>query len=154
MAIVGVGALLWSAAPLLAQDPAVTPRDTTATVRPIYRSSAVVGMTVKNMAGETVGSIDDLVLDAKTGKIRYVALSVGGFLGIGNRLFAIPWSSLDLKQEGHSSHFVLDVDKEKLKNAPGFDKNNWPDLADPRFGADVDRYFGVEPSKTEPPAQR
>jgi sporulation protein YlmC with PRC-barrel domain len=109
----------------------------------VFKSSTIVGMNVKNSLNETVGSINELVLDTATGNIRYAALSVGGFLGIGDKLFAVPWESLKMKHEGKDRYFFLDVDKEKMKNAPGFAQDNWPDFANPKFGEDIDRYYGV-----------
>jgi len=113
------------------------------TVSNVYKASTLMGMKVKNLAGENVGSIHDFVIDTPNGHIRYVALSVGGFLGIGDRLFAIPWKSFTMKHDSSGDFYVLNVDKDKLKNAPGFDKDHWPNMADPKFGADIDKYYGV-----------
>lgn len=66
----------------------------------------------------------DLVLDPRTGRVAYAVLDFGGFLGIGNKLFAVPLESMTLDTKAH--RFVLDVDKERLENAPGFDKSDWP----------------------------
>jgi len=110
---------------------------------PVYRSKTIVGMKVKNSLGEDVGKINELVLDAEQGTIRYAALSVGGFLGVGDKLFAVPWKSLVLNHGERDTFFVLDVDKEKLRSAPGFDEKNWPDVANPKFGEQIDKYFGV-----------
>ena len=68
------------------------------------------------------------MIDVPSGRVAYAVLSVGGFLGIGDRLFAIPWEALTLDEDRLC--FVMDVDKHRLENAPGFDKSNWPDMAD------------------------
>lgn len=110
----------------------------------VHRGSKVIGMEVRNTKNEDIGDINDLMLDLTHGHVRYAAVSVGGFLGIGDKLFAVPWESLKLSHDDDEWFFVLDVDREKLRNAPGFDQNNWPDLGNPTFGEDVDRYYGVD----------
>jgi len=118
-----------------------------------YKASTLTGMAVKNSKDEKVGTINELVIDTPTGEIKYAALSVGGFLGIGDRLFAVPWSSMSLKHDAKGAFFVLDVDKEKLRNAPGFDKDHWPDVGNPKFGSEIDKYYGVD-SKTASGAKK
>jgi len=75
------------------------------------------------------------MIDIPAGKVAYAVLSFGGFLGMGNKLFAVPWSALKLDED--KKHFILDVDKKKLENAPGFDKDNWPDMADTSWGTRI-----------------
>ncbi len=103
------------------------------------RVSAVLGADVRNPANENLGAIDDLVIDAHTGSVQYAVLSFGGVLGVGDKLFAIPYASLQTKADDEK--FVLNVDKDRLKAAPGFDKKNWPDFADPQFRNSVDDYY-------------
>src|ERR1044071_8149665 len=83
---------------------------------------------VVNLNGEHVGAIEELMIDVTTGRVAYAVLSFGGFLGIGSKLFALPWSALTV-DESHK-RFVINVMKEELKRMPGFDKNHWPDLND------------------------
>lgn len=110
----------------------------------IARGSTVAGMTVKNEQDEELGTINDVMIDLGTGQIRYAALSFGGVLGIGNKLFAVPWHALKYRHASDKSrHFVLDVDKERLKVAPGFDKNNWPDFGNPKWSISVDEFYGA-----------
>ena len=110
---------------------------------PVFRAKTLIGYKVKNRQGEDLGKIEELAIDPQTGQIAYAVLSFGGFLGLGDKLFAIPWSAL---QPRHSEEvFLLDVDKEQLKNAPGFDKDKWPDLADRRWGAGVHGFYGARP---------
>ncbi|HEX5791924.1 MAG TPA: PRC-barrel domain-containing protein [Rheinheimera sp.] len=94
---------------------------------------------VCNMQDEKLGKIQDIMLDMTEGKIRYVVLSAGGFLGIGDRLFAVPWKALTLDRE--NQRFMLDVDVERLKNAPGFDKDQWPDMADASWNTSIESYY-------------
>jgi hypothetical protein len=81
------------------------------------------------------------MLDIQGGDIRYALLSSRGFLGMGNRLFAMSWSAL--KIDGANKRFILDVDVdvEHLKGAPGFDKDNWPDWSDVTWSVGVDAYY-------------
>ena len=106
----------------------------------IMAASSFEGETVVNTEGETIGEIEEIMLDVRAGRIAYAVMSVGGFLGIGEKYFAIPWHALTMDTDNH--RFILDVDKERLKNAPGFDKDHWPAMADPRWSADVHAYYG------------
>jgi sporulation protein YlmC with PRC-barrel domain len=103
-------------------------------------------MHVRNTAGEDLGKIKDLVIDVNSGKVIYAALDFGGFLGVGDKLFAVPWHSLQVKGTDKDQYLVLDATKERLKQAPGFDKNHWPDMANGNWAVDVDRFYG--PART------
>jgi len=108
----------------------------------IFRASAdVIGKKVFNLQGEDVGKIEELVIDARTTKLSYAIMSFGGFLGLGDKLFAVPWVSLNYDPE--NERFVMKADKELLKRAPGFEKDDWPDLSDPTRLAEIYRYYGV-----------
>ncbi len=109
----------------------------------IMAASTIDDNKVVNRADEDLGEIKEIMLDVPAGRIAYAVLSCGGFLGMGDRLFAIPWSALTLDTEGKC--FVLDASKDRLKNAPGFDKDHWPSMADQTWGGDVHRYYGVRP---------
>lgn len=124
------------------------PGGQTTVVSTTFRASKLIGMEVKNTRDEKVGSIADMVVDTPSGQVRYAALSVGGFLGIGDKLFAVPWKSMVLKHDGSGSFFVLDVTKEKLQNAPGFDEKHWPDFGNSDFGTRIDKYYGVDHDHT------
>src|SRR5919109_872644 len=110
----------------------------------IYRASKIIGADVENTQGEKLGDIKDVVFDPETGRVRYAVLGFGGFLGLGEKYFAVPWEALTSKA-GEKGDFILNVDKEKLKNAPGFDKNNWPNMADRSWAEQVYAYYGVRP---------
>jgi sporulation protein YlmC with PRC-barrel domain len=110
------------------------------TVQPTLLSAdTITGDDVCNLKDEKLGTIQDIMLDIQNGKIRYAVLSSGGFLGMGDRLFAIPWSALKLDSE--HKRFTLDVDMERLQAAPGFDKDNWPNWSDSSWSASVDSYY-------------
>ena len=89
------------------------------------RASKINGTNVKNPNGDNLGGIKDLVIDPESGRVVYAVVSFGGILGLGNKLFAIPWSVLHWDRD--KQHYVLNLDKETLKKAPGFDKKHWPD---------------------------
>lgn len=105
----------------------------------LLSASTITGDEICNMQDEKLGKIQDIMLDIPSGKIRYVVLSSGGFLGMGDRLFAVPWKALTLDKENH--RFMLDVDVERLKNAPGFDKDQWPNMADATWNSTVESYY-------------
>lgn len=107
----------------------------------VLSASTICGDPVVNDAGENLGQIEELMIDLENGRVAYAVLSFGGFLGIADKLFAIPFEALELDAPNH--RFVLDVPREKLEKAPGFDKSQWPDFADPRFGQEVYRYYDI-----------
>jgi len=114
-------------------------------MEPDTRSVRIVsqGDRVKNSAGEDLGTIEHIMIDVPTGKVAYAVLSFGGFLGIADKLFAVPWSALALNTS--EKCFMLNASKEKLKTAPGFDKDNWPSMADETWARDVHAYYEREP---------
>ena len=105
-----------------------------------HRASKIIGTDVLNRQGEDLGDIKELVLDPGTGDISYAVVSFGGVMGMGDKLFAVPWKALKL--DTAKNNFVLDVDKERLKSAPGFDANRWPDMANAQWNNDVHLYYG------------
>jgi len=111
--------------------------------RRVLSADTLAGDRVHNSAGEDLGSIEEIMLDIPTGRIAYAVLSFGGFLGIGNKLFAVPWNAMRIDEGEHE--FILDVDRQTLESAPGFDKDNWPDMADPAFGREIYEHYGTKP---------
>jgi sporulation protein YlmC with PRC-barrel domain len=106
----------------------------------------IIGSKVINLKGETLGKIENLVVDIDTGRIVYAVLESGGFLGIGDKLFPVPWKSLAaLPSEGI---FFLNQSKEQMEKAPAFDKKNLPNMTDMRWGANVFKYYGAPPGYT------
>lgn len=106
-------------------------------------ADTLVGDDVYNLEGEKLGDIKEIMLDTRTGTIAYAVLSFGGVLGMGDKLFAVPWSALTLNTK--SKCFMLNVDKERLKKAPGFDKDHWPEMADRTWASDIHQYYGAKP---------
>ena len=103
----------------------------------------LTGDPVVDQAGNSIGSIEELMIDVVTGRVAYAVLSFGGFLGIGDKLFALPWTSLTVDET--NKRFVANVSKETLEGAPGFDKDRWPDLSDPVYAAGIYRHYGAQP---------
>ena len=109
----------------------------------LVKTSNVIGVDVKNAAKEDLGKIEEIILHKTSGNVCYVVLSFGGILGMGDKLFSIPWNAIHYDNEDRC--FILNVDKEKLKRAPGFDKDNWPDMADETWGAEIYKFYETKP---------
>jgi sporulation protein YlmC with PRC-barrel domain len=123
--------------------------DPVAKTEPV-KGSELTDITVKNPKGEDLGTIQDMVLDGGSGKIRYAVLSFGGWLGIGDKLFAVPWQAMEVDHaagDQDTRYLVLDKSKEELKEAPGFPQNDWPDFADASSLQGVDAFYKREGSK-------
>jgi sporulation protein YlmC with PRC-barrel domain len=109
----------------------------------VTSTTALIGDNVVNRTGESLGKIEDLMLDLEKGRVAYAVLSFGGVLGMGEKLFAIPFEALKL--DATREHFTLDVNKDKMRNAPGFDKKNLPQASDRTWGAEVYKFYGYKP---------
>lgn len=107
----------------------------------LMSSSSLDGNDVYNAQGEDLGGVKDFMIDMRTGRIAYAVLSFGGLLGMGDKLFAVPWSALKLDTE--NKRFTLDVKQAALKDAPGFDKDQWPAMADPTWARSVHSFYGA-----------
>jgi hypothetical protein len=105
---------------------------------------------VVNGNDDNLGDIKEIMLDMQTGQVAYAVLAFGGFLGMGEKLFAVPWQALHLDTVNH--RFVLDVEKERLKHAPGFDKDAWPDMADVQWASEVHSFYGTDPNRGGAPS--
>lgn len=92
----------------------------------------LVGQPVHNLHGDRLGEIQDIVMDTATGRVAYGVLSVGGVLGMGEKLFAVPWSAMHIEAD-HDHRVLLDATPDRLKSATGFDKDQWPDEPDTGF---------------------
>jgi hypothetical protein len=101
--------------------------------------SSIIGDSVENAQGENLCKIDNLMINLNTGMIEYAVIEFGSVLGIGGKLFAIPFPELHL--DPVKELFVLNRDKEYLKDSPGFDKSHWPDTNDHSYFRDVNSYW-------------
>jgi sporulation protein YlmC with PRC-barrel domain len=137
----------------------------------LTKAGDVIGKEVVDPNGEKLGNIRELAVDGKTGQVAYAVLE---FAQIGrDKLFAVPWGALKAKkelgqetaeeqaardrmragktegswftEEEKGQQFILNVPKDKLAQAPGFDKNKWPDMANPEFGKEVHTFYNQKP---------
>jgi sporulation protein YlmC with PRC-barrel domain len=106
-------------------------------------SDSLQGTPVRNHKGENLGNIEELMIDLNTGRVAYAVLSFGGLLGIGDKLFAVPWECLTVDTERET--FVMDIDRQRLMNAPGFDKNDWPEAPGQKWYHDMYDYYDQRP---------
>ena len=104
-------------------------------------ADTLLGNAVWNKDGEELGDIKEFMIDMASGRIAYAVLSFGGLLGLGDKLFAVPWSALKL--DTANKRFTLDVPKAVLKDAPGFDRKHWPSMSDQTWARGVHRFYGT-----------
>jgi len=112
-------------------------------------ANTLVGNDVYNKKDENLGDIKEIMLNMRTGRVSYAVLSFGGFLGMGEKLFAVPWEALTL--DTVNKRFVLDVEKDRLAKAPGFDKDKWPNMADQSWAEAIHAYYGTKPYSGDRP---
>ena len=106
-------------------------------------ADTLIGDSVVNGQEESLGEIKEIMLDMRSGQVAYAVLAFGGFLGMGEKLFAVPWQALQL--DTVNKRFVLNVDKDKLQTAPGFDPSAWPDMSDVGWSNQIHAFYGTEP---------
>ena len=106
-------------------------------------ASTLKGDAIKNLNDEKLGDLEEIVIDLESGRVAYGVLAAGGFLGMGEKFFAIPWDMFTVDADDHS--LVVDLNKEVLDDAPGFDKDNWPLTDDRDYISEVYDYYRVEP---------
>jgi sporulation protein YlmC with PRC-barrel domain len=119
----------------------------------VFRSADLIGLDVKNKAGEEIANINDLVVDLKSGEVRYAALSSGGVAGFGGKMFAVPWHAMTFMMgapnDADARYFVFDVTKEQLEQSEGFDTSKWPNVASPKWASMVKGDHAKNESKAE-----
>ena len=106
-------------------------------------ANTLIGNDVYNQKDENLGDIKEIMLDVRSGRVSYAVLSFGGFLGMGEKLFAVPWSALTLDTQ--NKRFTLNVEKDRLESAPGFDQDSWPNMADASWAKSIHDYYGTKP---------
>jgi sporulation protein YlmC with PRC-barrel domain len=106
-------------------------------------ASSLIHDRVVNLTGDDIGRIEELMIDVISGRVAYCVLSFGGLLGLGGKLFAMPWSAITVDES--KRRFLVNVSKDQLEKVPGFDKDHWPDLSDLDYANGVYRQWGVTP---------
>lgn len=109
----------------------------------IVAKRSLLGAKVINGEGKDLGTVEDLVIDSRDDRVVYAILSFGGFLGMGDKNFAIPFKALGFDVDNKIA--VLNIDQDRLKNAPGFDKDNWPDMTDQTWASQIHSHYGYTP---------
>ncbi|MDN3920669.1 PRC-barrel domain-containing protein [Roseateles violae] len=109
----------------------------------LLTASMLKGNKVVNLQDETLGSIEEIMLDVQRGRVAYAVMVSGGFLGIGERFFAVPWAVLTLDPDRQC--FVMDAGSDYFDNAPGFDKNHWPSQAQREWHEEIHRHYRIRP---------
>lgn len=107
------------------------------------KASSMISTDVINSKGDNLGDVKEVVIDPRSGRVAYAVVSFGGFLGMGEKLFAIPFSAFEY--DVNKSKYVLDVSKERLEAAPGFDPDKWPSMAEEKWNRDAYKYYGRSP---------
>ncbi len=107
------------------------------------KASSMLGTNLYSRKGDSLGDIKEVVIDPNTGRVVYVVVAFGGFLSIGEKLFAIPFSAIEYNVD--KNEYVLDVDRDRLKEAPGFDPEHWPSMADEKWNRNIYKFYGRPP---------
>ena len=113
----------------------------------IMGADTLIGNDVYNHMNEDLGDIKEIMLDMASGEVCYAVLSFGGFLGMGEKLFAVPWQALTLDTE--NKRFVLNIEKDRLEDAPGFDSDHWPNMSDETWADEIHSYYGTDSSRSK-----
>lgn len=105
-------------------------------------AKTLIGDHVHNLQDEHLGEIKEFMLDMRTGQVAYAVMSRGGMLSLGEKLFAVPWEALTL--DTVNKRMTMDIPKERFDNAPGFDTDHWPDMADQQWASEVRGYYSAQ----------
>lgn len=107
------------------------------------KASSIIGASVVNPDRVGLGQIKEMAIDPIKGKVAYAVVSFGGFLGLGDKLFAIPFSAF--AYNAATNEYVLNVAQERLKGAPGFDADRWPAMSNENWNRDLSSYYDRSP---------
>jgi uncharacterized protein YrrD len=108
----------------------------------VVSAAAMTGSPVSGLMGEDLGKVEEIMLDGDSGRVVCAVLSFGGFLGLGDRLFAVPWAALRMNRSRDG--FILNADRSVLEGAPGFDRANWPDFSDASWSRGIHAHYGAK----------
>ena len=99
----------------------------------------LVDEVVVDRAGDVLGELAHLMIDLASGRVTHVVIARGGVLGLGEKLHAIPWSAV--AQDAQGPGLVVDIARERIERAPGFDRSRWPSMSDPAWQRDIEGYY-------------
>ncbi len=108
-------------------------------LKKVSRASRIAGIRVQNPEKDDIGEIEDVVIDLQDGEVAYAVLHFLAWFQ--DKLFAIPWSELTLTHDEDGRYFVLDTTREQLRSVPGFDPDDWPDVASDEWRERIDSHF-------------
>ncbi|MBC7835525.1 MAG: PRC-barrel domain-containing protein [Phycisphaerales bacterium] len=111
----------------------------------LARASQLMGADVQGPGDDDLGEVEDFIIQPANGRIVYGVLAAGGFMGMGEDHIALPLSALQHRMDGDTHEFFLNMTADRLKNAPKFGKDSWPNMEDRTWGEPVHKFFGVEP---------
>ena len=109
----------------------------------LIASNKVEGTAVYNRQGDRLGDVYNFMVDKYSGQVAYAVMSFGGFLGIGESYHPLPWRVLNY--DTGMGGYVVDLDKDRLRGAPSFSRDQPPDWSDRNWGTRVHDYYGVRP---------
>lgn len=109
--------------------------------RSVLSAGSLTSDPVKNASGDKIADVKEIMVDLRDGNVAYVVVAYGGLMGMGEKLFAVPWDAVRVDQEDKA--IVLDLDEEVLKTAPGFDPQHWPDWSDPAWTQSIRTHYGL-----------
>lgn len=104
---------------------------------------SIIGDSVRTPHGEKIGQLEEFIFDAMSGRVGYAILSFTGNLGLGDRLFVVPWQWLQV--DSGNRCLIINTDKDTLAFAPGFGRDNWPDMEDPVWANEILSYYQDNP---------
>ncbi len=110
--------------------------------RRVVSARKLAGERVAGPEGDRLGDIEEIMIDLPEGRVTFVVLSLAGDPA-GEKLVAVPWDAFE--PDPDNAGFILDIDSGRLKAAPGFERNDWPDFADPDWGTQIYNYYGYDP---------
>jgi len=109
----------------------------------LMSAATLSGYPVRSRSNDDLGCIEEFIVDPQTGKIAYTVLSLAGLPGVAGKLYAVPWSGLEL--DADQRVFVLNADRHTIEGAPGFHEEEWPDFTDQGWGSQIHGYYGLRP---------
>ncbi len=117
----------------------------------VVSASTLVAYRVRSSENDDLGIIEEILIDPRTGRLAYAVLCLVGALGVGDKLFTIPWNLLRCANDGV---LVLGCDSASLRAAPAFDPDDWPDFGDERWEREINDYYGRWRTHSPTPAER